>query len=118
MKLSRKLKLRIIIGIAAAMILYGILDRFLKFNIDEKVVNNVGMILMIAAFGLLFSRGDQNDKENKNVQEAPKEAELQSNTQSLEDRDQFEQTALENDMVKDQDKGATNNDNSRNDLRS
>jgi len=110
MKLSRKLKLRIIMGIAAAMILYGILDKFFKFNIDEKLVNNVGMVLMIGAFGLLFSRSGQEDGEQG--------AGREPGSKSEEELAQLEQTALENDMVKDQDKGAVNNDDSRNDLRS
>lgn len=110
MKLSRKLKLRIIMGIAAAMILYGILDKFFNFNIDEKVVSNVGMVLMIGAFGLLFSRGGQ-----EKVEQGAGE---QTEQKSQEELAQLEQTALENDMVKDQDKGAVNNDDSRNDLRS
>ena len=114
MKLTRKLKLRIVIGIAAVMILYGILDRFLNFNINDKTVNNVGMILMIAAFGLLFSRGDQEGNKDAKQPETNKESEQTSQ----QDIDNYEQTALENDMIKDQDKGATNNDNSRNDLRS
>ncbi|EMS69138.1 hypothetical protein [Ruminiclostridium cellobioparum] len=112
MKLSRKLKLRIIIGIAAAMILYGVLDKFFKFNVNQKVVDNVAMVLMILAFGLLFSRGDQsgkNEKAGTGENAAPDE---------IQDQSQIEQTALENDMVKDQDKGAANNDDSRNDLRS
>ena len=109
MKLSRKLKLRIIMGIAAAMILYGILDKFFNFNIDDKTVSNVGMVLMIGAFGLLFSRGGQ-----ENVEQGAGE---QTEQRSQEELAQLEQTALENDMVKDQDKGAVNNDDSRNDLR-
>lgn len=112
MKLSRKLKLRIIMGIAAAMILYGILDKFFNFNIDEKIVSNVGMVLMIGAFGLLFSRGGQ-----ENVEQGAGAGE-QTEQKSQEELAQLEQTALENDMVKDQDKGAVNNDDSRNDLRS
>ena len=112
MKLSRKLKLRIIIGIAVALILYGVLDRFLNFNIDQKVVDNVGMVLMIIAFGLLFSRGDQKGQ----GEQANTEAKAISGQGG--DESQIEQTALENDMVKDQDKGAVNNDDSRNDLRS
>ncbi|MDF2985198.1 MAG: hypothetical protein K0R50_708 [Eubacterium sp.] len=110
MKLTRKLKLRIILGIAVAMILYGVLDKFLKFNIDPKVVSNVSMVLMILAFGMLFSRGDETKKE----QSTGTSDEGHTNI----DESQLEQTALENDMVKDQDKGATNNDDSRNDLHS
>ena len=112
MKLTRKLKLRIIIGIAIIFIVYGILDYLFKFNVDEKVVSNVGMVLMIAAFGLLFSRGDQADTKQPDNQQGNPETNPES------DESQIEQTALENDMVKDQDKGATNNDDTRNDIRS
>ncbi len=110
MKLTRKLKLRIIIGIAAAMIVYGLLDKFFKFNVDPNVVSNVSMVLMILAFGLLFSRGDEQKKGQG--------AETSNETHTNIDESKLEQTALENDMVKDQDKGATNNDDSRNDMRS
>lgn len=112
MILTRKRKLRIIIGIAIIFIVYGILDYLFKFNIDEKVVSNVGMVLMIAAFGLLFSRGDQaNTKQPDNQQ-------VDSETNPESDESQVEQTALENDMVKDQDMEATSNDDTRNDIRS
>lgn len=59
MKLTRKWKLRIVIGVAIFFILYGILDYFFKFNFNEKVVSNIEMILMIGAFALLFSHSDQ-----------------------------------------------------------
>lgn len=108
MKISRKLKYGIIIGIAAALILYGVLERFLKFNIDQKVVDNVSMVLMILAFGLLFSRG----KQPGNGEQSNSETEVKA------DESQIEQTVLENDMIKGDNKEATNNDDSRNDLRS
>ncbi len=112
MILTRKRKLRIIIGIAIIFIVYGILDYLFKFNVDEKVVSNVGMVLMIAAFGLLFSRGDQaNTKQPDNQQ-------VDSGTNPESDESQVEQTALENDMVKGQDMEATSNDDTRNDIRS
>jgi len=55
MKLKRKQKLTIILGIAVLFIIYGLLDMTFKFNISKKIVDNVSMVLMIAAFGLLFS---------------------------------------------------------------
>ncbi len=62
MNISRKTKLRIIVGIAALLIIYGLLESVFHFNIDPKVVNNVGMVLMIAAFGLLFSKEKNNNQ--------------------------------------------------------
>lgn len=65
MNLSRKTKLRIIIGIAALLIIYGLLESVFQFNVDPKLVNNVGMVLMIAAFALLFSKGtEKNNNDN------------------------------------------------------
>lgn len=55
MKLARKTKLTIIVVIAGILILYGILDRIFSFNLNPKKVNDVGMVLMIVAFVLLFS---------------------------------------------------------------
>ncbi|HEX2928036.1 MAG TPA: hypothetical protein VHP38_17560 [Ruminiclostridium sp.] len=55
MKLSRKQRLTIIVVIAGLLILYGILDKIFKFNFNPKTVSNVGMVLMILAFALLFS---------------------------------------------------------------
>ncbi len=61
MKLKRKTKLTIIITIAGILILYGILDRIFSFNLNPKTVNNVGMVLMIVAFILLFSDNKRNN---------------------------------------------------------
>lgn len=55
MKISRKTKLIVIVSIAALLILYGILDKIFSFNFNPKTVNNVGMVVMILAFALLFS---------------------------------------------------------------
>ncbi|EPR13003.1 hypothetical protein [Ruminiclostridium papyrosolvens] len=60
MKLKRKTKLTIIVVIAGVLILYGILDRIFSFNLNPKTVNNVGMVLMIVAFVLLFSDNKRN----------------------------------------------------------
>ncbi len=67
MKLTRKTKLTIIITIAGILILYGILDRIFSFNLNPKTVNNVGMVLMIVAFVLLFS--DNKRKNNSSTDE-------------------------------------------------
>ncbi len=61
MKLTRKTKLTVIIVIAGILILYGILDRIFSFNLNPKTVNNVGMVLMIVAFALLFSDNKRNN---------------------------------------------------------
>ncbi len=61
MKLKRKTKLTIIVVIAGILILYGILDRIFSFNLNPKTVNNVGMVLMILAFALLFSDNKRNN---------------------------------------------------------
>ncbi len=61
MKLKRKTKLTIIVVIAGILILYGILDRIFSFNLNPKTVNNVGMVLMIVAFALLFSDNKRNN---------------------------------------------------------
>ncbi|AEY67010.1 hypothetical protein [Clostridium sp. BNL1100] len=61
MKLNRKTKLTIIVVIAGMLILYGILDRIFSFNLNPKTVNNVGMVLMIVAFVLLFSDNKRNN---------------------------------------------------------
>ncbi len=62
MKLNRKTKLTVIVVIAGALILYGILDRIFSFNLNPKTVNNVGMVLMIVAFALLFSDNKRNNR--------------------------------------------------------
>lgn len=62
MKLNRKTKLTVIVVIAGVLILYGILDRIFSFNLNPKTVNNVGMVLMIVAFALLFSDNKRNNR--------------------------------------------------------
>ena len=64
MNISRKTKQIIIVGIAAVLIIYGLLESVFDFNIDPGLVNNVGMVLMIVAFGMLFSRGNDRKKSN------------------------------------------------------
>ncbi len=64
MKLSRKVRMRIIMGIAIVLIGYGLLDRAFHFNVDPKIVNNVSMVIMIIAFALLFTR-DQKSQEQE-----------------------------------------------------
>ncbi|HEY5583577.1 MAG TPA: hypothetical protein VIK78_03695 [Ruminiclostridium sp.] len=66
MKLEHKQKQKIVLGIAVVLILFGILDKTYNFNIDPKTLNNITMVLMIAAFALLFSgkkkRQDNSDQ--------------------------------------------------------
>ncbi|WP_024833446.1 hypothetical protein [Ruminiclostridium josui] len=66
MKLKRKTKLIIIVVIAGLLILYGILDRIFSFNLNPKTVNNVGMVLMILAFALLFSDTKRDNSSSTN----------------------------------------------------
>ncbi len=154
MRLTRKQKRQIVVGIAIVLILYGILDKLFQFNIDKKVIDNVSLVLMVLAFGLLFSRSNDKKEDTAGTEQAfpstdpdsrgDKEEEISGAEQQLppsedpdsrEDKEELsgaeqqlppsedpesllEQTALENDLVKDQDKGSTNNDETRNDLRS
>lgn len=87
MKLERKHKLRIIIIIAALLILYGILDGIFRFNIDPKIVSQVSTVFMLIAFVLLFSdrrkKADTITKTDDSIeiQDKPKETEADSLTQ-------------------------------------
>lgn len=101
MKLTRKWKLRIVVGIGLLFIAYAFLDYLFKFNINQEVVNNVEMVLMLAAFALLFSRGDQANQSDS--QQVDSEANSDSEVS------QIDQTALDNDLVKNEDVETTNN---------
>jgi len=90
MKLERKHKTRIVLGIAALFILYGLLDMKLKFNVNPKTVSNVSLVLMLIAFGLLFSgrktnKDSSSETESKNqLQDNPDKTEIDSSTQTTE----------------------------------
>jgi len=87
MKLERKQKTWITLGIAALFILYGFLDMIFKFNINPKTVSNVGMVLMIVAFALIFSgrkpKQNSSDETNANssTQDTPNQIETNSSIQ-------------------------------------
>lgn len=55
MRLERKHKNIIIVGIAAFFILYGFLDMKFNFNISAEVEDKVTWVLTIIAVALLFS---------------------------------------------------------------
>lgn len=65
MKLERKHKLWIIIGIGAIFIIYGLLGSVFEFHADQKVVDQVSFVLMLIAFALLFSG---RKKKNQNTE--------------------------------------------------
>jgi hypothetical protein len=85
MKFERKQKMWIIVGIAALLLIYGLLDMIFKFNINPKTVNNVSAILMVIAFGLLFSgrktKQDSTDNTEINNQLQNDKTQLDSFTQ-------------------------------------
>ena len=77
MKLTRKTKLTITVIIAGILILYGILDKIFSFNLNPKTVNNVGMVLMIVAFVLLFS-----DNKRKNSSSTDETTDVTTNDEN------------------------------------
>jgi len=87
MQLKRKHKTRIALGIAALIILYGILGSIFKFNIDPKAADNVTMVLFVIAIALLFSnrKPKQNNPDetdvNNQLQDTPHETEVNNQLQ-------------------------------------
>jgi uncharacterized membrane protein YfcA len=76
-KLDRKLKRRIALGIAILLILYGILGQFINFNVDPKLDREVSMVLLIVAFAMLFSDKRQKPSETDNAANTANTAETE-----------------------------------------
>jgi len=89
MKLERKYKTWIVLGIAALFILYGLFDWQFKFNVSEEVVKNISMVLFVIAFWLFFS----GRKPNQNTHdETITNNQLQDTTDETEINDQLPDT--------------------------
>lgn len=87
MQFIRKNKTIIVLGIGVLFILYGILDWIFKFKVSQQTVNNVGMLLMIAAFGLLYSgrkpkQNSSDETEMNSIQETTNEADENNQLQN------------------------------------
>jgi uncharacterized membrane protein len=55
MKISKKLRLTIVLCIGIFFILIGVGQALFKFEIERKTMNNISMILMVVALFLFFS---------------------------------------------------------------
>jgi|AGTN01.2.fsa_nt_gi hypothetical protein len=71
MRLERKHRQRIVLGMGAIILLFGLLQAILKFDIDSKVIDEVAFILMIIAAALLFI-GDKKKSEDNTIAGAVK----------------------------------------------
>ncbi|MHB8062750.1 MAG: hypothetical protein ACYDG2_08980 [Ruminiclostridium sp.] len=105
MKLERKQKTRIVLGIAALLIIYGLLDMVFKFNISQNTINNVSMVLMIIAFGLLFS--GRKPKQN-NSDDTQANSQLEDSTNVTQVNNQLQSTNDETTETIDQSQDADN----------
>jgi hypothetical protein len=65
MKLQRKHRQLIALVIGIAIIVFGILQGLLKFNIDRKYTDEAIFVLFIVAAGILFGgRSKKDDNQN------------------------------------------------------
>lgn len=93
MQLKRNHKRNIVLGIAALLILYGLLDWIFKFNFSPSTVNNVTYVLMIGAFVLLFSK-----PKNKNTDQTPTDSSIEDTTKETKMNNQLNDVTEESEM--------------------
>ncbi len=64
MKLERKHRQLIVLGIGVVIIIFGLLQALLKFKVDQKITDEVTFVLMIIAAALLFTKDKKKSDDN------------------------------------------------------
>ncbi len=64
MRLERKHRRLIVLGLGVIMIIFGLLQAIVKFEIDNKIIDEVAFVFMIIAAALLFARDKKKDEDN------------------------------------------------------
>lgn len=65
MKLQLKHRQLIALAIGAVIIIFGVLQALLKFQIDKKYVDQGTFVLFVAALALLFGGRSKKDEDKK-----------------------------------------------------
>lgn len=91
MRLERKHRQLIVLGLGVIMIIFGLLQAIVKFEIDNKIIDEVAFVFMIIAAALLFAR-DKKKGEDSTIAGAEKgndriglEKETGRNSESIND---------------------------------
>lgn len=100
-KLERKHRQRIVLGIGIIIILFGLLQALFRFEIDRKITDQVTFVLMIIAAALLFTK-DRKKSEDNNIAGAEKGNDMLEPVKDDDGKADYKIDAVNNDIIADE----------------